>query len=72
MEGGRKFKFLFYFMETTHELLHLHKLCLIQQNIMEISTRFIRIMVLFDEVFRGGDGAKFRDYVGTNAKPLCV
>jgi hypothetical protein len=40
MEGGRKFKFLFYFMETTHELLHLNKLSLIQQNIMEIPYTF--------------------------------
>jgi hypothetical protein len=32
----------------------------------------IRIIVLFDAVFKYGDGAKFRGCVGINAEPLCA
>jgi hypothetical protein len=33
---------------------------------------FILIIVLFDEGFKYGDGAKFLGYVGTNAEELSV
>jgi hypothetical protein len=59
-------------METAHEPLHLGKWILVQWNIMNISTSSILIYFLFNEAFKFGDGAKFWDYVGTNAKPLCV
>jgi len=37
-----------------------------------IHTRFIKIIILFDESVKYGDGAKFWGYVGTNAEPLRV
>jgi hypothetical protein len=45
------------FVETTHEPLHLDKWTL--QEIMAIPTSFIWIVILFDAVFKYGDGAKF-------------
>jgi hypothetical protein len=30
------------------------------------------MVILFDEAFKYGDDAKFVDYVGTNAKPVCI
>jgi hypothetical protein len=39
---------------------------------MDIPTRFIWIVILFDEAFNYGNGAKFLDHAGTNAKSLCV
>jgi hypothetical protein len=41
-------------------------------NIVEISTSFIRIVVLFDKTFKYGDRAKLWGYVGKNAKHLCL
>jgi hypothetical protein len=41
MAGGRKLKFTFYFMESTHEPLHLDKLSFERRQIMGISTSFI-------------------------------
>jgi hypothetical protein len=58
-------------MQTTRELLHLGKLNLEHQKIMDIPTSF-KWLVLFDEAFKCGDGAKFWDYVGTNVEPLCM
>jgi hypothetical protein len=34
---------------------------------MDIPTSFILIIILFDTVFKYGDGAKFWGYVGINA-----
>jgi hypothetical protein len=39
---------------------------------MDIPISFIGIIVLFDAVFKYGDGAKFLGYVVINAEPLCV
>jgi hypothetical protein len=39
---------------------------------MDISVSFIWIIILFDAVFKYGDGAKFLGYVVINAKQLCV
>jgi hypothetical protein len=38
----------------------------------DIPNSFIGIIILFDEGFKYGDGAKFRGYVGTNVESLCV
>jgi hypothetical protein len=59
-------------MEITHEPLHL----LLQinfgtVNVVDIPTSFIWI-IMFDEAFKYGDGAKIRDYIGTNAEPFSV
>jgi hypothetical protein len=37
---------------------------------MDIPTNFIWIIILFDTVFKYGDGSKFWGYVGINAEPL--
>jgi hypothetical protein len=39
---------------------------------MDIPTSFILIIILFDAVFKNGDGAKFWGYVVINAEQLCV
>jgi hypothetical protein len=39
---------------------------------MDIPISFIWIIILFDAVFKYGDGAKFWGYVGINAEPLFV
>jgi hypothetical protein len=39
---------------------------------MDIPTSFILIIILFDEVFKYGDGERFWGYVGTSAEPLCA
>jgi hypothetical protein len=38
--------------------------------VMDIPTRFIWIIILFDGAFKYGDDAKLSGYVGTNAEPL--
>jgi hypothetical protein len=40
--------------------------------IMDVPTSWIWIIILFDAVFKYGDGSKFWGYVGINAEPLCV
>jgi hypothetical protein len=65
-------KFMFSFVETTHEPLHLDKWTLVWWEIMDIHISFIWIIILFDAVFKYGDGAKFWCYVVINAEPLCV
>jgi hypothetical protein len=50
----------------------LHKWSSVQWKIMDISTSFIWIVIIFDEAFKYGVGAKFGSYVGTNADPVCV
>jgi hypothetical protein len=44
-----KIPYIFYFMETTRELMHLQKLSLIQLKIMDIPACFIGIITLFDK-----------------------
>jgi hypothetical protein len=39
---------------------------------MDIPTSFIWIIILFDAVFKYGDGAKFWGHVVINAEQLCV
>jgi hypothetical protein len=39
---------------------------------MDMPISFIWIIILFDAVFKYGDGAKLWGYVGINAEPLCV
>jgi hypothetical protein len=39
---------------------------------MDIHISFIRIIIFFDEPFKYGDGAQFRDYIRTNAEQLSV
>jgi hypothetical protein len=39
---------------------------------MDIPISFIWIIILFDAVFKYGDGAKFWGYVVINAEQLCV
>jgi hypothetical protein len=39
---------------------------------MDIPTNFIWIIILFDAVFKYGDGAKFWGYVVIKAEQLCV
>jgi hypothetical protein len=50
-------------MEITRELLHLDKWSLEQQNIMEVHTSFVWIIIFFGEALKCGDGAKFWGYV---------
>jgi hypothetical protein len=71
VEGSWKLKSLFWSMETTHESLHLDKWSLVQKSNMGISKSFISIIILYDEVFKCGDGVKFWGCVGTHAEPLC-
>jgi hypothetical protein len=41
MEGGWKLKFIFNFMEITHEPVHLEKWSLVQWKIMDMPSKFI-------------------------------
>jgi hypothetical protein len=50
------FKINIFFMETIHELLHLDKRSLVQRNIVDITTSFVRIFILLDVTFEHGDG----------------
>jgi hypothetical protein len=59
-------------MDTVHEPLHLDKWSLVQWEIMDLPTSLIWIVILFDEIFKQGDGAKYWAYVETNSEPLCV
>jgi hypothetical protein len=54
-----KVKFMFCFMETTHEPLYLDIWRVVQQKIMDIPMSFIWIINLFDRAFKYGDCAKF-------------
>jgi hypothetical protein len=65
-------KFIVRFVETTHEPLHLDKWTLVQEEIMDIPISFIWIIILFDAVFKYGDGAKFWGYVVITAEQLRV
>jgi hypothetical protein len=55
--GGRlKFKINIFFIVTTHEPLYLDKRSFVQENIMDIPTNFIRIIIFFNGPFEYGDG----------------
>jgi hypothetical protein len=56
-------KFIVCFVETTHEPLHSDKWTLVLWEIVDIPISFIWIIILFDAVFKYGDGAKFGGYV---------
>jgi hypothetical protein len=58
VEGHWKFKFVFCFVETTHELVYLGKWSLVKLKIMDISTSFILIIVLFYKAFKYGDSVQ--------------
>jgi hypothetical protein len=38
---------------------------------IDIPTIFIWIIILFDEAYKYGDGAKFRGHASANAEPIC-
>jgi hypothetical protein len=46
-------------MDTTHKPLHVEKLSLVQEKITDIRTDFILVVIVFEEGFNYGDGAKF-------------
>jgi hypothetical protein len=72
MAGGRKLKFTFYFMESTHEPLHLDKLSFERRQIIDIPTSFIWIIIFLDGAFEYGGISKLWGYVGKRAKLICV
>jgi hypothetical protein len=59
-------KFIVRIVETTHGQLHLDKWIFVQYEIMDIPVSWIWIIILFEELFKYGDGAKFWGYVGIN------
>jgi hypothetical protein len=59
-------KFIFYFMETTHEPLHLLKWSFVHWKIMAISTSLIWIVIFFHGAFKYCGTSKLWGYVGTN------
>jgi hypothetical protein len=48
------------FMATTHEPLHLDKRSFVERNIVDIPTRFIWIIIFFNEPFEYSDGGIFK------------
>jgi hypothetical protein len=72
MAGGWKLKLTFYFMERTHEPLHLDKLSFVCWKTMDIPTRFIWIISFFDGSSEYGGISKLWGYVRINAELLCV
>jgi hypothetical protein len=52
-------KFTCYFMERTHETLHLDKLRFVHLNVINIPTSFILTIIFFDLAFEYGSGSKF-------------
>jgi hypothetical protein len=72
--GGRlkvKIHVLFYGDNSWNVALREIKFGTVKDHGHSISTSFILIFTLFDEVFKYGDDAKIWDYSGTNAEPLC-
>jgi hypothetical protein len=66
-------KCIFYFMETTHEQLHLEeKRSFFSSNVIDIPPSFTWIIILFNKAYKYWDGAKFWDYTGTISEPLCI
>jgi hypothetical protein len=58
-------------METAHEPLDLEQMKFSFVKEIDIPTSFIWIIILFDEAFKYGDGAKFRGHASANAEPIC-
>jgi hypothetical protein len=54
MAGRWVLKFTFYFMERTHETLHLVKWSFVHWKIMNMPTSFIWIIIFFDWAFEYG------------------
>jgi hypothetical protein len=65
-------EFTFYFVDITHEPLHLDKLSFVQWTIVDMPTGFMWITTFLDGAFEYGDGSKFWGYVWSNAEPLYV
>jgi hypothetical protein len=59
-------------VEKTHEPLYVDKWTLGQKEIMDIPVSFIWIIILFEAVFKYGDGAEVWGYVVMKAEKLCV
>jgi hypothetical protein len=72
MAGGWKLKFALYFMEKTHEPLHLDKWSFVHWRITNIPTSFIWIIIFFHGALEYGCISKLWGYAGTNAELLCV
>jgi hypothetical protein len=70
--GCWKLKFIFCFMETSHEPVHLGDWSFVQWRIMSLPTGFIWIIILFDEALKCGDCATFWGYSRTNAETFRV
>jgi hypothetical protein len=51
MAGCWRFKYIFYFMETTHEPLHLRHMKFVHWKIMDIPVSFIWIIIFFYGAF---------------------
>jgi hypothetical protein len=66
-----KLYFIFYFMERTHEPLHLEKWSFVRWKILDIRT-VTWIIIFFDGAFEYGGFSKCWCYVWTNAELLCV
>jgi hypothetical protein len=49
-------------MEKPHETSYLDKLIFVKWKFMGIPTRFIQIIIFFDEAFKYGDGAILWEY----------
>jgi hypothetical protein len=67
-----KLKFMFYFMEMSHEPMHSDKWSLLWLKTADIRKSFIWIVILFHDAFKYDSGEKFWGYVGTNTKTVCV
>jgi hypothetical protein len=72
MAGSSKLEFTFYFMERTHELLHLVKWSFVHWKAMDIPKSFIWIIIFLNEAFECDSILKFWGCVGTNAELLCI
>jgi hypothetical protein len=73
MAGGWVFKYVFYFMERTHKLLHLYEFLYIEWSwTWGLPTIFIWIIIVFAGDFEYGGVSTFWGYVGTNTELLCV
>jgi hypothetical protein len=64
MNMAGSWKFTFYFIERTHEPLHLDKLSFVNWKVMDIPTTFIWIIIFFDWPFEYGSGSKFEVMLG--------
>jgi hypothetical protein len=72
MVGSWKLKFTLYFMERSHEPLHLEKRSFVLWRIMDMPTSLIWIIVFFDRPFEYGGSSKLGGYFGTNTELLCI